>query len=107
MQWERKPDPERSFEPIFSQQVSITERDKAVLFLVVLFQTACSLRWETNASKQQIQIFVPYSMYENSVITGMRALSEKGLLNVDFTLRSQKKKEEAYAQQKYEGSNIS
>lgn len=46
--------------------------------------------------------------YSDSVITGMRALSEKGLLNVDFTLRSQKKKkEEAYAQQKYEGSNIS
>lgn len=45
--------------------------------------------------------------YSDSVISGMRALSEKGLLNVDFTLRSQKKKEEAYAQQKYEGSNIS
>ena len=45
--------------------------------------------------------------YSDSVISGMRALSEKGLLNVDFTLRNKKKKEEAYAQQKYEGSNIS
>lgn len=37
MQWEHKPEPELSFEPIFSQQVSVIEMDKAVLFLVVLF----------------------------------------------------------------------
>lgn len=37
MQWEHKPEPELCFEPIFSQQVSVIEMDKAVLFLVVLF----------------------------------------------------------------------